>query len=62
VPIELAPFLTVAEVALMIRQSKQTVCRHIREERLIAYRLGRGSWRIQPEDVRQFLEDSKSSK
>lgn len=48
-------FLTVAEVAALMRVSKMTVYRLIRQGDLPAVRVGRG-YRIREEDVHRYLD------
>jgi excisionase family DNA binding protein len=48
-------FLTVAEVARLLRVSNMTVYRLVKSNQLAAVRVGRG-YRIQEDDVRKYLE------
>ena len=48
-------FLTVAEVARLLRVSNMTVYRLVKGNQLAAVRVGRG-YRIREEDVRRYLE------
>jgi excisionase family DNA binding protein len=48
-------FLTVAEVARLLRVSNMTVYRLVKANQLAAVRVGRG-YRIREEDVRKYLE------
>ncbi|HEU4489039.1 MAG TPA: helix-turn-helix domain-containing protein [Actinomycetota bacterium] len=48
-------FLTVAEVARLLRVSNMTVYRLVKANQLVAVRVGRG-YRIREEDVRKYLE------
>ena len=48
-------FLTVAEVARLLRVSNMTVYRLVKSSQLAAVRVGRG-YRIREEDVRKYLE------
>ena len=48
-------FLTVAEVARLLRVSNMTVYRLVKASQLAAVRVGRG-YRIREEDVRKYLE------
>lgn len=50
-------FLTIAEVAAMMRVSKMTVYRQVHEGRLPATRVGR-SFRVLESDVHEFLRNS----
>lgn len=50
-------FLTVAEVAAMMRVSKMTVYRMVHQGELPAVRVGR-SFRVREDDVNAFLEKS----
>lgn len=50
-------FLTVAEVASMMRVSKMTVYRLVHSEELPAVRVGR-SFRVTEEDVHEYLRKS----
>jgi excisionase family DNA binding protein len=50
-----ARFVTVNEVAQLMRVSKMTVYRMIRQGELPAVRIGRG-YRIREEDVRRYLD------
>ena len=53
-------FLTVEQVANRLAVCRLTVYRLIKSERLAAYRIGQGSWRIEPADLEQFLEGCRS--
>jgi excisionase family DNA binding protein len=48
-------FLTVAEVASLMRVSKMTVYRLIKQGDLPAFRVGR-AYRMREEDVRRYLD------
>lgn len=50
-------FLTVAEVAAVMRVSKMTVYRFVHSGQMPAVRVGR-SFRVSEEDVNEFLKDS----
>ena len=50
-------FLTIAEVAAMMRVSKMTVYRLVHNEELPALRVGR-SFRVREEDVDEYLRKS----
>ena len=50
-------FLTVAEVAAMMRVSKMTVYRLVHDGRLPAVRVGR-SFRVKEEDVEEYIRAS----
>jgi excisionase family DNA binding protein len=50
-------FLTIAEVAAMMRVSKMTVYRLVHHEELPALRVGR-SFRVREEDVDEYLRKS----
>ncbi|MFT4010625.1 MAG: helix-turn-helix domain-containing protein [Nocardioidaceae bacterium] len=50
-------YLTVAEVAAMVRVSKMTVYRMVHSGALPAIRVGR-SFRVHQEDVEDFMRDS----
>jgi excisionase family DNA binding protein len=48
--------LEVHEVAYQLKSSQETVLRLIRKRKLAAIRLGTRSWRVDPEDLRAFLD------
>ncbi len=48
-------FLTVAEVARLLRVSNMTVYRLVKSSQLAAVRVGRG-YRIREDDVRRYLQ------
>ena len=50
------PFLTVAEVAAMLRVSNMTVYRLIKSGELPAVRVGKG-YRIRESELQRFLEE-----
>ena len=50
-------FLTIAEVASMMRVSKMTVYRLVHNEELPAVRVGR-SFRVKEDDVNEYLKNS----
>ncbi len=52
-----ANFLTIAEVASMMRVSKMTVYRLVHNEELPALRVGR-SFRVREDDVNEYLRKS----
>lgn len=52
-----ATFLTIAEVAAMMRVSKMTVYRLVHNEELPALRVGR-SFRVREDDVNDYLRKS----
>jgi excisionase family DNA binding protein len=52
-----AKFLTIAEVAAMMRVSKMTVYRLVHSEELPAVRVGR-SFRVTEDDVNEYLRKS----
>lgn len=52
-----ANFLTIAEVAAMMRVSKMTVYRLVHNEELPALRVGR-SFRVREDDVNEYLRKS----
>ncbi len=52
-----AKFLTIAEVAAMMRVSKMTVYRLVHNEELPALRVGR-SFRVREDDVNDYLRKS----
>lgn len=56
-PLAPSAFLTVAEVATLMRVSKMTVYRLVHSGELPAVRVGR-SFRVPEEAVRQYLRDS----
>lgn len=56
-PLSASAFLTVAEVATLMRVSKMTVYRLVHAGELPAVRVGR-SFRVPEEAVRQYLRDS----
>lgn len=56
-PLAPSAFLTVAEVAALMRVSKMTVYRLVHAGELPAVRVGR-SFRVPEEAVRQYLRDS----
>jgi excisionase family DNA binding protein len=51
-----ARFLTVSEVAQMLRVSRMTVYRMIKQQELPAVRVGRG-YRLREQHVHRYLED-----
>ena len=56
-PLTASAFLTVAEVATLMRVSKMTVYRLVHSGELPAVRVGR-SFRVPEEAVRRYLRDS----
>jgi len=52
--------LTVEEVAKILRVSKDTVWRLLRNKELAGYRVS-GSWRIHPDDLKKYLDSQKSN-
>jgi excisionase family DNA binding protein len=56
-PLTASAFLTVAEVASLMRVSKMTVYRLVHSGELPAVRVGR-SFRVPEEAVRRYLRDS----
>lgn len=54
-------FLTVAEVAAILRVSKLTVWRYIDAGKLPAYKVGR-DYRIKKSEFEQFLESKRTPK
>lgn len=55
-PFNEARFVTVSEVALLMRVSRMTVYRLIKQGELPAVRVGRG-YRLREEDVHRYLND-----
>ena len=53
-------FLTVQQVAELLMVCRVTVYRLIDTGKLAAYRVGRGSYRIEAQDVRAFLVSCRS--
>ena len=54
-------FLTVNEVADILRVSKLTIWRYIEAGKLPAYKVGR-DWRIDQEEFEKFLQSRRSTK
>lgn len=58
---QLGPFMTVLEVANMLRVEPLTIYRYIRSKKLTAYKLGK-DYRVKKEDFEQFLKNCKTVK
>ena len=54
-------FLTVSEIADMLRVEPLTIYRYIRSKKLIAYKLGK-DYRVQEKDFKTFLNNCKTVK
>lgn len=52
-----SPFMTVTEVALLLRVSTMTIYRLVKAGELPAVRIGR-SYRLRPEDIDKYLSQS----
>jgi len=57
---ETAQFLTVEQVAELLAVCRLTVYRLIKSGRLIAYRVGKGAYRIERADFQTFLAGCRS--
>jgi len=53
-------FLTIKEVAKILRVSERSVLRYIESDRLRASRIGQ--WRIKESDLEKFLEENSNDK
>ncbi len=53
-------FYTLQEVADRLKVTYRTVYRWVQENRLPAYQIGAGSWRVRKEDLEEFLQDRKT--
>jgi excisionase family DNA binding protein len=54
--------LEVHEVAYQLRCSQETVLRRIRSGELIAIRFGARSWRVDPHDLKAFIDARRGAK
>ena len=54
--------LTISEAAAATRLSERTICRAIKEGTLTCARVGRGSVRIMPADLEQWLADHRQGR
>lgn len=54
-------FMTVEEVAQRLRVSRDTIIRRIKAKEIAAVKIG-GVYRISSDDLRKYLEDSRTDK
>jgi excisionase family DNA binding protein len=57
-----AEYLTVPEVAGVLRVEQESVRRWLRMEQLPGVRLGRAGWRIRKDDVERFIAERYTGK
>lgn len=58
---ESGPFMTVYEIADLLRVEPLTIYRYIRSKKLTAYKLGK-DYRVKKEDLEEFLKNCKTVK
>lgn len=54
-------FMTVSEIANLLRVEPLTIYRYIRSKKLTAYKLGK-DYRVKKEDFEQFLNNCKTTR